>query len=90
MRALRTTQATRDWLVMELDDIRLDDNVFQELMYSCDLEPHWRPQARAPAALRDRSVSLMRAEDVLEGAGIMALLQFWCNTMPVFIPAFAW
>ena len=42
---LARTQATRDWLVMELDDIRLDDHVFNEMMRTCDLEPHWRPQA---------------------------------------------
>ena len=40
---------------MELDDIRLDDDVFHELLRTCDLEPHWRPQARFPLAPGQRA-----------------------------------
>lgn len=29
---------------MELEDIRLDDETFQDLATSCNLEQHWRPQ----------------------------------------------
>lgn len=37
-------QVTRDWLIMELEDIRLDDDTFRELTSSGALEQHWRPQ----------------------------------------------
>ena len=39
-------QVTRDWLIMELEDIRLDDDTFRDLTSSGALEQHWRPQVR--------------------------------------------
>jgi hypothetical protein len=46
---------------MELDDIRLDEHVFQELVFSCDLEPHWRPQARLRPASAPQNADLQLA-----------------------------
>ena len=44
-------QVTRDWLIMELEDIRLDDETFRDLLAgSANLERHWRPQVAHPPA----------------------------------------